>query len=361
MLAPPARGFCRRCPTLLRAVFALLAFLLYLLLPAAPAPAAPRAALAAPRARPASAPAEPHFWFIWTVNLDTWHWMPLSVVESVFKFHPRARVTFLSQEMPLDFFACFRAGGFDISVERYDLEALARGTLLADFVAEGRLNKSVSYRYAHESDLVRIVVLSKFGGIYVDTDLVLVRALDAGALENPSLGVEYYEDPMVGSKTYGSLRLNNAFMGFPQPGHPFLQWVMTQVQSSYNPDEWAAIGPDLITEGYKRLPHAEQDSFNLMPPRALYPLHWARAHILLRPDRTELDKDWPPAVRGESFGIHLYNSNSWRHYDGSCVCGRAPASVFLRVSLPHRPPPPHPQIVATTLSQARRPAAILQS
>ena len=245
--------------------------------------------------------------------------MPLSVVESVFKFHPRAKVTFLSQLMPLDFFDCLRAGGFDISVVRYDLAALARGTLLADFVAEGRLNRSVSYRYAHESDLVRIVVLSKFGGIYVDTDLVLVRALDAVALENPSLGVEYYEDPMVGSKTYGSLRLNNAFMGFPRPGHPFLQWVMTQVQASYNPDEWAAIGPDLITEGYKRLPHAEQDQFNLMPPRALYPLHWARAHILLRPDRSELDKDWPPAARGESFGIHLYNSNSWRHYDGSCV------------------------------------------
>jgi lactosylceramide 4-alpha-galactosyltransferase len=325
---PASRGLFRRCPTLwlyLRVLLAALAGAAFLATPA-PAPL-PSLAAAAPRAasRPAAAggggggggPAEPHFWFIWTVNLDTWHWMPLSVVESVFKFHPRAKVTFLSQLMPLDFFDCLRAGGFDISVERYDLAALARGTLLADFVAEGRLNRSVSYRYAHESDLVRIVVLSKFGGIYVDTDLVLVRALDAVALENPSLGVEYYEDPMVGSKTYGSLRLNNAFMGFPRPGHPFLQWVMTQVQASYNPDEWAAIGPDLITEGYKRLPHAEQDQFNLMPPRALYPLHWARAHILLRPDRSELDKDWPPAARGESFGIHLYNSNSWRHYDGS--------------------------------------------
>ena len=144
-----------RCPCLLsalRSLAAVAALVLFIWLPS-PAPAPPRPPAPLRAASAASAPpppTEPHFWFIWTVNLDTWHWMPLSVVESVFKHHPRARVTFLSQLMPLDFFDCFRAGGFDVRVERYDLAELARGTLLAEFVAEGRLNKSVSFRYAHE-------------------------------------------------------------------------------------------------------------------------------------------------------------------------------------------------------------------
>jgi len=260
---------------------------------------------------------EPMFWFIWSTGLREWHWMPMAVVESVFKFHPRAHVVFLSLIMPLDFFDCFKAAGFDIEVKRYDLRELSQGTVIENFVSSGRLNVSTYFRYAHESDLVRLVVLAKYGGIYVDTDVLLLRPFDAAVLENPTLGVEYYQDRTQGSKTFGGLRLNNAFMGFPEPGNPFLDWVMNRVDSNYNPKEWAAIGPDLITEGYKAQEEGVQDAFHLIPPLGLYPLHWARAHTVLNPDRTEVNKDWPVEIRNETYAIHLYNSNSWRYEGGS--------------------------------------------
>jgi len=273
-------------------------------------------AAGAQRAFPPSQ-AAPLFWFIWSTSLREWHWMPLAVVESVFVHHPRARVRFLSMVMPLDYFACVAAAGFDIAVERYDLRALAQGTVLANFVDSGRLNESAHFRYAHESDLLRLVVLSRHGGIYLDTDLLLLQPLDGAVLDNPVLGVEYYNDPMRESKTYGGIRLNNAFMGFPEPGSPYLDWIMQRVEASYNPKEWAAIGPDLITEAYSAMAPEVQDTFHLVPPRGLYPLHWALAHSVLNPDRTQVDREWPPAVRNESYGIHLYNSNSWRYEGGS--------------------------------------------
>jgi lactosylceramide 4-alpha-galactosyltransferase len=298
--------------------------------PAGPAPlaeAAEPAAAALPR-RPqqgprAFVPAHPPsqaaatFWFIWSTSLREWHWMPLAVVESVFVHHPRARVRFLSMVMPLDYFACLAAAGFDIAVERYDLRELARGTVLANFVDSGRLNESAHFRYAHESDLLRLVVLSRHGGIYLDTDLLLLQPLDGAVLDNPVLGVEYYNDPMRESKTFGGIRLNNAFMGFPEPGSPYLDWIMQRVEASYNPKEWAAIGPDLITEAYSAMAPEVQDTFHLVPPRGLYPLHWALAHSVLNPDRSQVDREWPPGVRNESYGIHLYNSNSWRYEGGS--------------------------------------------
>ena len=140
--------------------------------------------------------------------------------------------------------------------------------MLANFVESGRLNESAHFRYAHESDLLRLVVLSRHGGIYLDTDLLLLRPLDDVVLSNPVLGVEYFNDPMRESKTFGGIRLNNAFMGFPHPGNPFLDWVMTRVDASYNPKEWAAIGPDLITEGYKAQAEEVQDAVRLFRARA---------------------------------------------------------------------------------------------
>ena len=161
--------------------------------------------------------------------------------------------------------------------------------------------------------LIWLVALHKKGGIYMDTDLLLMKPIETKALLQPSLGVEFESDNAHGA----GIRINNAFMGFPTPGHPFLEAVMVALQPVYDPKEWAAIGPDLITQGYKSMTDEVKADFVLLPPKALYPLHWARAHCILRPDRSMLDGDWPVHLRNQSTGVHLYNSNSYNHYDGS--------------------------------------------
>jgi hypothetical protein len=132
-----------------------------------------------------------------------------------------------------------------------------------------------------------------------------------------ALGVETWEDlnPDIlpqDNPTHGGIRINNAFFAFPK-GHAYIEYLLRHVASSYKPDEWAAIGPDLVTDAYKKQPDDVQNSIQLLFPIALYPLHWARAHALLNEDRTMVDKDWPPEVRNQTFGLHVYNSNSWRN------------------------------------------------
>lgn len=255
-------------------------------------------------------------------HTDMWHWMPLAVVESVLAAHPRASVVFLSNGMPLDFFSCFADAGYDVTVWRYDIVQETRGTLLESFVKSDawRSSNASSFRYAHESDLLRLVMLYKFGGIYIDTDLLLLRPVDDDILEGSALGVETYNDQVETSKTKGGLRINNAFLAFTRPGHPYVKYVMEKVAQQYDPKEWAAIGPDLITESFRAMPDDVQLSIRLLEPEALYPLHWARAHSVLRSDRTMLDGDWPPSKRGASMGIHLYNSNSYIHQCGGETC-----------------------------------------
>jgi len=162
-------------------------------------------------------------------------------------------------------------------------------------------------------------VLHKFGGVYIDTDLLLLKPFSDAVLTGAALGVETFADTQEGSKTRGGLRINNAFLAFPA-GHPYVAWVMARVAASYDAKEWAAIGPDLITAAYTAQPDDVRAGITLLDPAALYPMHWARAHALLRDDRGMVDAEWPREKRRESTGVHLYNSNSYRHECDGDTC-----------------------------------------
>ena len=333
----------RRLPYL-RAFALLAALLLLLVVPAQPAtpfspggaahlrpvhgasspPPPPPPAAAAPNPH-GFAPAElraigdhiraPLLHLVWTKDMAFWSWIFFAVVESIFRHHPRARVTFFSVQMPLDFFDCLVAGGYDIRVERYNLTALAAGTEVEGLVASGRVQGS-RYRYAHESDLVRILILAARGGAYTDTDMLFLRAMDDHVLGLPSLGLETNAKGVHQFHDPGSARLNNAFINFPLPGHPFLACMMARIAPGYDPNEWAAIGPDLVTECHGALPAAARDAFRILEPNDLYPLDWKYAWWAASVMRRDgLDLMWPPGQRALSYALHLYNSNSWNMQD----------------------------------------------
>jgi hypothetical protein len=331
---PKPRLFCLRVFAL-----ALAAFLLVLLpatgggaaqpLPQLRAVDAPAAAAATPYPPPPNphnfSPAElraiglhvdaPLLHLVWTKDMSFWSWIFFAVVESIFIYHPRARVTFYSVQMPLDFFACLSDAGFDIRVERYNLTVLAAGTEVEGLVASGRVAGS-RYRYAHESDLVRIVILATRGGAYTDTDMLFLRPMDEHVLGLPSLGLETNARGVHQFHDPASTRLNNAFINFPLPGHPFLACMMSRIAPGYDPDEWAAIGPDLVTECHGALAPAAKSAFRILEPNDLYPLDWKyawwAASVMRRGD---LDLMWPPGQRALSYALHLYNSNSWNMQD----------------------------------------------
>jgi lactosylceramide 4-alpha-galactosyltransferase len=93
--------------------------------------------------------------------------------------------------------------------------------------------KHGTYWYSHETDLLRMVILYNMGGVYMDTDVIMVRSID----EFP-INVVGYE-----SKTI----INGAFMYF-EKGHPFLNTCLERFANNYNPYIWGANGPLLITD-----------------------------------------------------------------------------------------------------------------
>ena len=178
-------------------------------------------------------------------------------------------------------------------------------------------------------------MIYKYGGTYIDTDFLLLRPIDADIFNSAALGVETFDDKDPQSSTFHSLRINNAFLTAP-PKHPFVEYLLHKIEANYNPNEWAAIGPELITRSYISQPESVQHTIQLLFPNVLYPLHWARAHAILRLDHSMIDIDWPVEKRKDTIGVHLYNSNSFRHecYEETCSYYRlheAPKGSLLEI------------------------------
>ena len=102
--------------------------------------------------------------------------------------------------------------------------------ILEDFFRTAPYNKSKT-PVVHLSDALRVLLVWKFGGIYLDLDYVILNDMT------------HYQNFLAGN---GAGVTNNAFSF--TPGHPFLFKVMEQIQKSYDPQCWNCIGPLLFTK-----------------------------------------------------------------------------------------------------------------
>ncbi|XP_064541230.1 lactosylceramide 4-alpha-galactosyltransferase-like [Drosophila montana] len=111
-----------------------------------------------------------------------------------------------------------------------NLEHYAQDTPIGDWVKKGDLFTS-SYLMYHLSDLLRLITLYRFGGVYLDMDVLQLRSLEdeplnfAGAERSDSIG-----------NSVISLEPN----GF---GHQLGELFLQDFQKNYESDAWAHNGP----------------------------------------------------------------------------------------------------------------------
>jgi enamine deaminase RidA (YjgF/YER057c/UK114 family) len=151
----------------------------------------------------------------------------------------------------------------------------------------------MKYRGAHVADGLRLALLHKYGGVYMDTDVLSLQSLDG---MHPS--VIGMEDVYM---------LNNAVISFSK-GHPFLSLASHLFATTFDPNWWGFNGPRLITRVWKR-PHADraQDDVMLAPSDEFYPLSWRDADKLFQPtrDHPELLKILTDRARLAHVWLHI--------------------------------------------------------
>ena len=185
-----------------------------------------------------------------------------------------------------------------------------------------------SYSLNHLSDALRLALIWKYGGIYLDTDIITIKSLRI-ILNFPGIGA------------YSESAANNAVIVYPK-NHPFINQTMIEFTKNYNPNCFDCHGPRLITrvfndycktnnlyytnlltkkKVYDKLTgslnrnienNLECNNMFVYPINYFYPIAWQKYGTLFKTD-SKLDKE----IFIDSFGVHFWNKMSKKDYTKS--------------------------------------------
>ncbi len=194
----------------------------------------------------------------------------------------------------------------NVRIVREDLLDYLEGTPFWEFYRTGPFNQSTT-PLVHRSDVIRVALLWKIGGVYLDLDCIVMRPLDS--LNN----------------TVGTVRdfipnwVENGVMAFTA-GHPFLHFLMKSMILAFRSDNYLSLGPPALTEAILEfcnrndlpanqwLPCWRNSSLMIQPADSFYAIGSGRADAFYQ---SEVDPaDWSKLKN--SFLSHIYDSGSGR-------------------------------------------------
>lgn len=246
-------------------------------------------------------------------------------LESFFKAHPNGCLMILSRT--LDTPSGYRVlkplldGKFKVAAVTPDLSFLFRNTPAGawfDEMKSGNKDPGEIPLAQNLSNLIRLAVLYKYGGVYLDTDFIVLKSFEG--LRN-SIGAQSI-DVVSGNWT----RLNNAVLIFDM-NHPLLFKFIEEFAATFDGNKWGHNGPYLVSRVVQRVQTRPGYNFTILPPTTFYPVNWNRIGGLFKVPQNQADSRWVNAkllqLSREAYGVHLWNkqSNSIAIEEGS-VMGR---------------------------------------
>lgn len=225
-------------------------------------------------------------------------------IESLFLNHRNACLVVFSETIELNFFEGLVNEGFKVAVAMPNLDELLKDTPSLEFASVWYEWRKTRYYSTHYSELVRLAALYKYGGIYLDSDIIVLKPLSS--LVN-TVGLE---DPLDGSS------LNGAVMSFRKYS-PFIMECLTEFYSTYDDKNLRWNGADLLTrvaKNYSRNMNNPDNKMelNLQHSSLFFPID--RDNIIryfyapeIATERAEQD-ELLQEILNESFTFHYWNS-----------------------------------------------------
>lgn len=225
-------------------------------------------------------------------------------LESLLFHHPDACVIVFSESIELNFFSGFVKDGFKLAVAMPNLDELLKDTPTHVFASVWFEWKKTKFYPTHYSELIRLAALYKYGGIYLDSDIVVLKPL--ASLTN-TVGLE---DELTGS------HVNGAVMAFRKHS-PFILECLMEFYASYDDTLLRWNGADLLTRVVRKFQGKEnllktQVDLKLQSPSVFFPI--SRNDITryftapaTEPERAQQDAFFKK-ILNESLAFHFWNS-----------------------------------------------------
>ncbi|XP_047324162.1 lactosylceramide 4-alpha-galactosyltransferase-like [Impatiens glandulifera] len=257
-------------------------------------------------------PCKPRFFMTWISSLDSFGERELLSIGSVFKSHPTGCLIIVSNSMDstagLQILRPFLDMGFRVTAISPDFDYLFKNTEAETWFSNlknGNIDPGEVSLGQNLSNLLRLSLLYKFGGIYIDSDLIVIKSFNK--LRN-CIGAQT-TDPETGNWS----RLNNAALVFDKM-HPLLFKFIQEFALTFNGNKWGHNGPYLVSRVVSRVSGRPGFNFSILNPIAFYPVYWSRVDSLFHGPQNETHRKWLDSkfdqIQGQSYAVHLWNRQS---------------------------------------------------
>ncbi|XVF40056.1 hypothetical protein PTKIN_Ptkin01aG0081900 [Pterospermum kingtungense] len=226
-------------------------------------------------------------------------------LESLLAQHRDACVVVFSETIELDFFKdSFVNDGYKLAVAMPNLDELLKDTPTHVFASVWFEWRKTKFYATHYSELLRLAALYKYGGIYLDSDIIVLRPLLA---LNNSVGLE---DHLAGSS------LNGALMAFRKKS-PFIMECLQEFYLTYDDTQLRWNGAALLSRVAKRFLNKKnvsikQPELNVQPSFVFFPISSQHITRYFVAPTTETEKSQQDAlfnkILTESLTFHFWNS-----------------------------------------------------
>ncbi|KAK8577345.1 hypothetical protein V6N13_027624 [Hibiscus sabdariffa] len=255
---------------------------------------------------------ELQFFMTWISTADSFGRREILAVESVFKAHPNGCLMILSRTMdsPQGYTVLkpLLGLGFNVRAVAPDFQFLLKNTPAEawfDKIQSGKKDPGVIPLAQNLSNLMRLAVLYKYGGIYLDTDFIVVNSFKG--LKN-TVGAQ-----SIDSASKNWTRLNNAVLVFDM-NHPLLFKFIEEFALTFDGNKWGHNGPYMVSRVVHRVEGRPGYNFTILPPMAFYPVDWIKIVKLFKMPKTRAESKWVEAklhqLNGQSYAVHLWNKQS---------------------------------------------------
>lgn len=200
-------------------------------------------------------------------------------LESLFRHHRDACVVVFSEKMELNFFSDLVKDGFKVALAMPNLDELLKDTPVNIFASLWNDWRKTKHYPIHYSELIRLAALYKYGGIYLDSDVIVLKPL---TLDGNFIGME--------SKYSENSTLNGALMAFEKNSF-FIMECMKELYSTYNDTSLSWNGAELLNRVFNTLYGGKNHSkvklnLKMEEPHIFFPIS---AHNITRYFTTAVD------------------------------------------------------------------------
>lgn len=190
------------------------------------------------------------------------------------------------------------------------------GTPLESLYVSGQFDNS-QYSFQHMSDALRIALLYKYGGIYLDLDVIVLRSLRC--LRNTAGHVFIL----------GESSIENGLMAFDR-GHKLLNFFMRLMKKTYKSNERSVIGPNGFSRAFRMMCNHSSVVINdsvydyqcynqvrikLLNKTAFHPITYFEQKRFY----VENFKQSELKTLENSYSVHVYGSGHGAHVPDTCL------------------------------------------